>query len=442
VTQTGERFNTAYYSGQGRKFRSVNEVSKFLNLADDKSNNSGSSKGKTPLSKKRQPRNSRELENERKKLRRELDKLMKNHEKASKALDDFQNEQSNDQSQVDDDLLPFDPHKNKSLWAVLSKPEIDSFPGLPASCTQEVLMAWDFLSTFNRTLSLHPIGLDDFAAALIYKPTNSAEMSTPPLYLAEVHLALLKLLLSDVSSDSWWWSTLETPELEAREETGRGEADNIAPAIKIDFGALLDIIADNILRGSSWMACIIVTDTKNEANSTWVLPMIAVSFISMEWMTMLSTQMLALHRDKSHWKELNYHCNSTGTTRSRTRSDAEGIHAPLSHAEERPESPTQSAFHKHRTTTAPWLIERIFRNNFCNIFGAVTIFGSTGVGMIHFLHLQRLSLLEAFPRSPPLLDVSRMVAYAGRLLALYAESWFCFDYFRMVVNNDVDERCN
>jgi hypothetical protein len=190
------------------------------------------------------------------------------------------------------------------------------------------------------------------------------------------------------------------------------------------------------------MACIIVTDTKNEANSTWVLPMIAVSFISMEWMTMLSTQMLALHRDKSHWKELNYHCNSTGTTRSRTRSDAEGIHAPLSHAEERPESPTQSAFHKHRTTTAPWLIERIFRNNFCNIFGAVTIFGSTGVGMIHFLHLQRLSLLEAFPRSPPLLDVSRMVAYAGRLLALYAESWFCFDYFRMVVNNDVDERCN
>lgn len=244
MTQTGERFNIAYYSGQGRKFRSVNEVSKFLNLADDKSNNSGSSKGKTPLSKKRQPRNSRELENERKKLRRELDKLMKNHEKASKALDDFQNEQSNDQSQVDDDLLPFDPHKNKSLWAVLSKPEIDSFPGLPASCTQEVLMAWDFLSTFNRTLSLHPIGLDDFAAALIYKPTNSAEMSTPPLYLAEVHLALLKLLLSDVSSDSWWWSTLETPELEAREETGRGEADNIAPAIKIDFGALLDFDED------------------------------------------------------------------------------------------------------------------------------------------------------------------------------------------------------
>ncbi len=174
---------------------------------------------------------------------------MKNHEKASKALDDFQNEQSNDQTQVDDDLLPFDPNKNKALWSVLSKPEISSFPGLPASCTQEVLMAWDFLCTFHRTLNLHPIGLDDFASALAYKPatTGGSEMCTPPLYLAEVHLALLKLLLSDISSDSWWWSTLETPELEAREEVGRGEADNITPTIKCDFGALLDFDEDRAI---------------------------------------------------------------------------------------------------------------------------------------------------------------------------------------------------
>ena len=246
MTQTGERFQTAYYSdqGQGRKFKSVGEVSKFLHLSGDKSNTSGAQKSKSSLTNKGQPKNSRDLENERKKLHRELDKLMKNHEKASKTLDDFQNDQSNDKSHMDDDLLPFDPKKNKSLWAVLSKPEIDSFPGLPASCTQEVLMAWDFLCTFNRPLSLHPIDLDEFAAALIYKPTKSAQISTPPLYLAETHLALLKLLLADGSSDSWWWSTLETPETEAREEAGRGEADNIAPTVKCDFAGLLGFDED------------------------------------------------------------------------------------------------------------------------------------------------------------------------------------------------------
>lgn len=247
ATQTGDRFNVAFYSGQGRKFKSANEVANFLNLTDNKGNNSGSAKAKTPLSKKRQPRNGRELENERKKLRRELDKLVKNHDKASKALDDFQNEATNDNSQVDDELLEADPNKNKSLWAVLTKPDIDYFPGLPASCTQEVLMAWDFLYTFSRTLSLHPIGLDDFAAALIYKPAASDDRSIPPLYLAEVHLALLRLLLTDVSSDSWWWSTLETPETEAREETGKGEADNIAPTVKIDFEALIAFDEDPLI---------------------------------------------------------------------------------------------------------------------------------------------------------------------------------------------------
>ena len=247
VTQTGDRYQTAYYSAQGKKFKSVSEVSKFLNLFEDKSTPSGSQKGKTPLTKKGRPKNARDLENERKKIKRELDKLMKNHDKASKALDDFQNEQSNDQSQIDDDMIPFDPKKNKSLWAVLSKPETDSFPGLPASCTQEVLMAWDFLYTFNRSLSLHPIALEDFAAALIFKPTSKDETSNPPLYLAETHLALLKLLMNDMSSDSWWWSTLETPETEAKEELGRGEADNIAPTIKVDFTALIDHEEDPIV---------------------------------------------------------------------------------------------------------------------------------------------------------------------------------------------------
>lgn len=245
----GERYQTAYFSEQGRKFKTVGEVSKFLNLAaaaDDKSasvTTSGSQqqRDKTSLSRKRQPKNSRELELEKKKLKRELDKLMKNHVKASKALDDFHNEQSNEQTQMDDDMIPFDAKKNKVYWSILTRPEIDCFPGIPVSCTQDVLMVWDFLCTFHRTLSLHPIDLDNFAAALIYKPRDlDNDESGAPLYLIETHLALLRLLLNDVSSDSWWWSTLETPETEAKEETVKGEADNIAPTMKVDFAAIVD----------------------------------------------------------------------------------------------------------------------------------------------------------------------------------------------------------
>ncbi len=248
VTQMGDRHQTTFYSSKGQKLKSVMEVAKFLNLTSDKNGNG--QKAKASIIKKTLPRNLRELENEKKKLRRELDKLMKNHEKASKALDDFRNEKSNDQSQIDDEFLPSDPNRNKAIWGVLSKPELDSFPGLPPSCTQDVLMVWNFLCTFNRTLSLHPIALDEFAAALVYKPTNMSDSTithvdqTLPLYLAESHLSLLKLLLTDQSSDSWWWSTLETPETEALEESARGEADNVAPTIKMDFKSLLDYDED------------------------------------------------------------------------------------------------------------------------------------------------------------------------------------------------------
>jgi hypothetical protein len=47
-------------------------------------------------------------------------------------------------------------------------PDINGFPGIPEHCVPDVLMAWDFLCTFERVLNLTPIALDDFAAALAY----------------------------------------------------------------------------------------------------------------------------------------------------------------------------------------------------------------------------------------------------------------------------------
>lgn len=319
-----QRYETTYYNETNRKFRSMVEVARFFNLKDDNDGGHSASNNANVSSfviKKGRPRNMRELEAEQKKLRRELDKLVKAHGKATKAMDDFHNEKGKDIKQIDDDLLLLQNgnddgentqvedgeagnatklNKNQllqqSLWKAF-KPEGDdqhdfSFTGLPSSCTQDLLMVWDFLCTFSKTLSLEPIDLDNFVAALNYVPPEEkipekpkkndddddedyveeeeaefdenklddpltlASKSSPPIYLAEAHIALMKLLLKDVSSEKWWWSILETPELEALEmenATGRGEADNIAPTIKVDLEALLDYPDEDITITRRWL---------------------------------------------------------------------------------------------------------------------------------------------------------------------------------------------
>ncbi len=329
-----QRYDTSYINDAGRRFRSMIDVARFLNLKVDNDANPGA--GNTSVGggkgsngnnnstgsfviKKGRPRNSRELESEQKRLRKELDKLVRAHGKATKAVDDFQNEKGNDIKQIDDDLLLLEDgndseniqvdgskegngsnmSKNQilqqSLWNALKSDNEDkdefSFPGVPPSCTQDLLMVWDFLCTFSRTLSLEPIDLDNFVEALNYVPPERPKMAAktnnndgedyvdeeeeeaefdenklddplafaaklaPPIYLAEAHIALLKLLLKDYSSDKWWWSILETPELEALEEntTGRGEADNIAPTIKVDLVALLDYPDEDITVTRQWL---------------------------------------------------------------------------------------------------------------------------------------------------------------------------------------------
>jgi len=278
-----DRTTIIYISSQGRRHRSMADVARFLSLyppekgKHQKDSNTPPRTTPAVKSKSRHPRNNRELEAERKKLKKELDRLLKAHIKATKTLDDFRNERRDDQTPIDDRWLldPDDPGQEKNAGegqegdsststthlltmeerahrftvSLVNQSDVcadhssSSFPGLPEECTPDVLMAWDFLCTFGRALSLEPIGLDQFVAALTYRPpkppsarpqdeeeevgvfTDDPPIVTPspspPLYLAEAHLALLKLLLSDPSSDDWWWSTLETAETEAVETTGQ-----------------------------------------------------------------------------------------------------------------------------------------------------------------------------------------------------------------------------
>ena len=107
---------------------------------------------------------------------------------------------------IEDDLLETEAHQShteeQSRKDMVSNilqlsPDIDGFPGLPRHCIPDVLMTWDFLCTFSRSLSLDSIGLDDFVAALTYRPSpdtvqqfnNNETVGSSgecPLYLAEV----------------------------------------------------------------------------------------------------------------------------------------------------------------------------------------------------------------------------------------------------------------
>eukprot|EP00547_Thalassionema_nitzschioides_P013554 CAMPEP_0194249628 /NCGR_PEP_ID=MMETSP0158-20130606/20923_1 /TAXON_ID=33649 /ORGANISM="Thalassionema nitzschioides, Strain L26-B" /LENGTH=1526 /DNA_ID=CAMNT_0038986183 /DNA_START=14 /DNA_END=4591 /DNA_ORIENTATION=- len=255
------RFDVNFFS-ESRRFRSMIEVARFLTLVPDKE------PPKKKIRSKKRPSNSRDAETEKRNLRKELDKLMKSHQKATKTLDDFCNEQVESQYPVDDEVL-LEEYKTDDVsvssitpftCSAARIPDLEGFPGIPSFCLPDLLMVWDFLCTFSRALSLNPVTLEDFVMALSFKPLEEggdfkATMHQPPVYLAEAHLALLKLLLQDVSSDDWWWSILETDEEgqgDRGEDIASAAIDYNIPVIKIDFAGLLAQEEDPLIT-ASWL---------------------------------------------------------------------------------------------------------------------------------------------------------------------------------------------
>ena len=261
VTKKGSgTFNVSFYNAQGRRFRSMLQVGRHFGLIDD-----GDAKGGGNGSNKHSIRRraaSKEVEAEKKKLRKELDRLRKSQRTATKALDAYAapggeedgDDDKNEDCEPVDDYLLLDDNVTRLNSAAARLPDIDGFPGVPQHCVPDVLMAWDFLCTFSRALSLTPIALDDFAAALVYTPPEGQigdDVAAPPVFLAEAHLGLLKILLQDEYSDDWWWSTLETVEEELpdflidHEQRGK-------PVIKVDVEALLSETEDPLIT-ASWL---------------------------------------------------------------------------------------------------------------------------------------------------------------------------------------------
>ena len=201
---------------------------------------------------------------DKRKLKRELDKLMKLKAKAAKALDDHSSDNLLDHFPAGDGFMWDDGSrlsKAHKEGMIMPRSDVESFPGIPTHCIPDLLMVWDFLCTFGRTLSLEPMELDDFASALSFKPMTELSgsqcvddqkqlpsQSNIPVYLSECHIALLRLLVKDPTSDSWWWSVLETPEMVEQEDEYMStiyKKRRATPAVvKIDMEALLSFEED------------------------------------------------------------------------------------------------------------------------------------------------------------------------------------------------------
>ncbi|KAI8535401.1 hypothetical protein RHMOL_Rhmol10G0171000 [Rhododendron molle] len=86
-----------------------------------------------------------------------------------------------------DDLL-VEPASNDPVFTERPSPSRDF--NVPMECVGDLLMTWDFYSSFCRLLNLWPFSLDDFENALCHKESNL-------ILIVESHLAILRLLIKD-----------------------------------------------------------------------------------------------------------------------------------------------------------------------------------------------------------------------------------------------------
>ncbi|XP_050371867.1 uncharacterized protein LOC126789845 [Argentina anserina] len=86
-----------------------------------------------------------------------------------------------------DDLL-VQPHPDDPVFTNCPSPSRDF--DVPLDCFGDLLMVWDFVSSFGRLLHLWPFSLEDFEKAICHKKGNLT-------LLVETHGALLRVLIKD-----------------------------------------------------------------------------------------------------------------------------------------------------------------------------------------------------------------------------------------------------
>ena len=173
-----------YFSPPGKKFRSRAEVARHFMLAAAPPKRVAGTKKKSLT-----------YVGDRRRVQKEIDKLVATKLKVETKLTEFQDEAHKSQYPMDDSLL-------ESLGTLspqsLPPAEGTAIPGIAPASMTDFLSVWDFLSTFSKTLLLTPAPLEDFAQSLT-SPSDAFSV-----HLAEAHVAVIRLLLADPTSENWW----------------------------------------------------------------------------------------------------------------------------------------------------------------------------------------------------------------------------------------------
>ena len=217
------------------------------------------------------------------------------------------------------------------------------------------------------------------------------------------------------------------------------------------FGVFLDIIADNVLRGSAWMCVVVAASTTSSGDCNIdqnvgsivsenytvfsLAPMLGLFFISVEWMTMISSQMLTLIKEKRHWKDVGQH-----TSHTRIEEDELEQFCTGDEAIEMQQEGMRLQDSKHVSASAkkqpPRFVQAVFANNFCNFFGILAMYGLFSVGMIHYLFLHRSIIFQYLPILRIPLYLALTTSYIGRTLALCTEMWLCFEFAKNLLEDE------
>jgi CDP-diacylglycerol--inositol 3-phosphatidyltransferase len=149
------------------------------------------------------------------------------------------------------------------------------------------------------------------------------------------------------------------------------------------LGIFLDIVADIVLRTCCWLAALV-------AGSSQQMKFVVCAIISIEWFTMVSTQLHAA-QNQSHWKS--------------------------------------------QRDTDPWLVRQVFSRNFKSPLGMFAIYGLFSANLWTFAYEQ-----PEMRRAIPWFNVWMYSAYVGRVVALCVELWLCYHFLAFVVAQDTEKR--
>ena len=144
------------------------------------------------------------------------------------------------------------------------------------------------------------------------------------------------------------------------------------------LGILLDIASDNILRTTAWIAAVTVEPS---------YALVACILISLEWTTMICTQLHSREKGGEHWK----------TTRE----------------------------------CDPWIVRAIFANNFKTPLGSWCIYGLFSAPFFAYG-----DKFEVFHNNIPYFSFWKNAAFAGRAISLLVELRMTSGYVSLVVERD------